>query len=227
MRVLLVEDERKVADALLEGLATEGFDVVHEHTGDGGFYRASTDAFDLLLIDLGLPGRDGIDILKTLRHQGVDTRAIVLTARDSVADRVSGLDAGADDYVVKPFAFAELLARIRAVGRRATPAQVRLKLGDLELDLLTRSVQRAGQPVELTVREFDVLAYLMRHPGEVVSRETIARDVWEERERSTPLDNVIDVHIARLRRKVEQPGSRPLIHTIRGVGFILSEEDEL
>jgi DNA-binding response OmpR family regulator len=224
MRLLLVEDERKVADALLEGLATEGFDVVHEHTGEGGFFRASTDAFDLLLIDLGLPGRDGIDILRALRSQGVGTRAIVLTARDSVADRVSGLDAGADDYVVKPFAFAELLARIRALGRRGAPAQVRLTVADLELDLLTRSALRAGEPVELTVREFDFLAYLMRHAGEVVSRETIARDVWDERERSTPLDNVIDVHIARLRRKVDQAGSRPLIHTVRGVGFTLSEE---
>ena len=224
MRVLLVEDQQKVADALREGLTSEGFAVVHEPTGDEGFYRAATDSFDLILLDLGLPGRDGLDILKTLRRQGNHTCAIVLTARDSVADRVTGLDAGADDYVVKPFAFAELLARIRALMRRGTVPRFRFRIGDLELDLLTRSAVRAGVPIELTAREFEFLTYLMRHSGEVVSRDTIARDVWGERERSAPLDNVIDVHVARLRKKVDPPGMRPLIHTIRGVGFTVGGE---
>jgi DNA-binding response OmpR family regulator len=224
MRVLVVEDELKVANALREGLEGERYDVVVERTGEDAFFRMTTETFDLILLDLGLPGRDGLQILTTLRSKGVKTPVLVLTARDTLQDRVAGLDSGADDYLVKPFAFAELLARIRALMRRGRAAESpRLAVGDLGMDLITRKVTRGGQPVELTVREFELLEYLMRYEGQVVSRETLARDVWKETARTTPLDNVIDVHIARLRRKVDLDRPVRLIHTIRGVGFMLRE----
>jgi two-component system, OmpR family, copper resistance phosphate regulon response regulator CusR len=224
MRVLVVEDELKVANALREGLEGERYDVVVERTGEDAFFRMTTEAFDLILLDLGLPGRDGLQILTTLRSKGVKTPVLVLTARDALQDRVAGLDSGADDYLVKPFAFAELLARIRALMRRGRAAESpRLAVGDLMMDLITRKVTRGGQLVELTVREFELLEYLMRYEGQVVSRETLARDVWKETARTTPLDNVIDVHIARLRRKVDLDRPVRLIHTIRGVGFMLRE----
>jgi len=223
MRVLVVEDEQKVANALREGLTGERYDVVVERTGEDAFFRLNTETFDLILLDLGLPGRDGLQILATLRGKGVKTPVLVLTARDSLQDRVAGLDSGADDYLVKPFAFAELLARIRALLRRGQAEAPRLASGDLTLDLITRKVTRGGQPIELTVREFELLEYLMRFEGQVVSRETLARDVWKETARTTPLDNVIDVHIARLRRKVDADFPVKLIHTVRGVGFMLRE----
>jgi two-component system copper resistance phosphate regulon response regulator CusR len=224
MRILVVEDEQKVANALREGLQGERYDVEVERTGEDAFFRMTTEAFDLILLDLGLPGRDGLQILTTLRSKGVKTPVLVLTARDTLQDRVAGLDSGADDYLVKPFAFAELLARIRALLRRGRAADSpRLGVGDLTMDLITRKVTRAGQPVELTVREFELLEYLMRYHGQVVSRETLARDVWKETARTTPLDNVIDVHIARLRRKVDVEQALKLIHTVRGVGFMLRE----
>jgi two-component system copper resistance phosphate regulon response regulator CusR len=224
MRVLVVEDEMKVANALREGLEGEKFEVVVERTGEGAFFRVNTESFDIILLDLTLPGRDGLEILQALRQRGVKTPVLVLTARDSLQDRVTGLDAGADDYLVKPFAFAELLARIRALVRRGRVAETpRLSVGDLEMDLVTRKVTRSAQAVELTVREFELLEYLLRYHGQVVSRETLARDVWKETARTTPLDNVIDVHIARLRRKVDLDQSIKLIHTVRGVGFMLRE----
>jgi DNA-binding response OmpR family regulator len=224
MRILVVEDEQKVANALREGLEGERYDVIVERTGEDAFFRMTTEAFDLILLDLGLPGRDGLQILTTLRTKGVKTPVLVLTARDTLQDRVAGLDSGADDYLVKPFAFAELLARIRALLRRGRAADSpRLAVGDLRMDLITRKVTRGGQPVELTVREFELLEYLMRCEGQVVSRETLARDVWKETARTTPLDNVIDVHIARLRRKVDLDRPVKLIHTVRGVGFMLRE----
>ena len=224
MRVLVVEDELKVANALLEGLEGERYEVVVERTGEDAFFRMTTEAFDLILLDLGLPGRDGLQILTTLRSKGIKTPVLVLTARDTLQDRVAGLDSGADDYLVKPFAFAELLARIRALMRRGRAAESpRLAVGDLTMDLITRKVTRGGQPVDLTVREFELLEYLMRYEGQVVSRETLARDVWKETARTTPLDNVIDVHIARLRRKVDLDRPLKLIHTVRGVGFLLRE----
>jgi len=224
MRILVVEDEQKVANALREGLEDERYDVVVERTGENAFFRLTTEAFDLILLDLGLPGRDGLEILATLRAKGVKTPVLILTARDTLEDRVAGLDSGADDYLVKPFAFAELLARIRALLRRGRAAESpRLAVGDLTVDLITRKVIRGGSPVELTVREFELLEYLMRYEGQVVSRETLARDVWKETARTTPLDNVIDVHIARLRRKVDVDRPVRLIHTVRGVGFMLRE----
>ena len=224
MRILVVEDEQKVANALREGLEGERYDVAVERTGESAFFRLNTETFDLILLDLTLPGRDGLQILATLREKGVKTPVLVLTARDTLQDRVAGLDAGADDYLIKPFAFAELLARIRALLRRGRAAESpRLVVGDLTMDLITRKVQRGALPVDLTVREFELLEYLMRYEGQVVSRETLARDVWKETARTTPLDNVIDVHIARLRRKVDVERSIRLIHTVRGVGFMLRE----
>jgi DNA-binding response OmpR family regulator len=224
LRVLVVEDEQKVANALEEGLQGEGYDVTVERTGEAAFFRVNTETFDVILLDLGLPGRDGLEILKALRQRGLDTAVLVLTARDSLEDRVLGLDVGADDYLVKPFAFAELLARIRALARRGRSSDSpRVTVSDLDVDLITRRVTRGGRPVELTVREFELLEFLMRHHGQVVSRETLARDVWKETARTTPLDNVIDVHIARLRRKVDFDGVAKLIHTVRGVGFMVRE----
>jgi DNA-binding response OmpR family regulator len=224
VRVLVVEDEQKVANAIREGLEGERYAVVVERTGEDAFFRMTTETFDLILLDLGLPGRDGLQILTTLRSKGIKTPVLVLTARDTLQDRVAGLDSGADDYLVKPFAFAELLARIRALMRRGRAAEApRLAVGDLTMDLITRKVTRGSQPVELTVREFELLEYLMRYEGQVVSRETLARDVWKETARTTPLDNVIDVHIARLRRKVDLERPVKLIHTVRGVGFMLRE----
>lgn len=225
MRLLVVEDEEKVAAALREGLEREGFEVVVEHTGEGAFFRLNTETFDLVILDVMLPGRNGLQILATLRARKVSTPVLMLTARDTLDDRVEGLDRGADDYLVKPFAFAEVLAHVRALLRRGRGASeaVRLSAGDLEMNLVTREVRRGGALVELTVREFELLEYLLRQQGQVVSRESLAREVWKESSRSTTLDNVIDVHIARLRRKIDQERSTRLIQTIRGIGFVLRE----
>ena len=225
MRILVIEDEQKVARALKEGLTHEGYQVDLAFSGEEGFYLLSTTQYDLLLLDLMLPGRDGLEILKSVRKQGMTFPVLVLTARDTVEDRVKGLDSGADDYLVKPFAFAELLARIRVLLRRGRAEQnLRLLLADLEMDLVTRKVKRGGMEIPLTAREFDLLELLLRHQGQIVSREMIAKEVWQEVDRVTPIDNLIDVHIARLRRKIDDPFAKKLIHTIRGVGFVLSEE---
>jgi len=171
-----------------------------------------------------LPGRNGLEILQTLRQRHIETPVLILTARDGIEDRVLGLDLGADDYLVKPFALPELLARIRALLRRGRPSEaLRLKAGDLELDLVARRASRGDRAVELTGREFELLEYLLRHQGHLVSREMLARDVWKEPRRATPLDNVIDVQMARLRRKIDLDGAARLIHTVRGVGFVLRE----
>jgi DNA-binding response OmpR family regulator len=226
VRILIIEDEKKVAKALREGLEAERYEVSVAATGEDGFFLASEGAFDLVLLDLMLPRRDGIDVLATLRKRGVQTPVLVLTARDSIDDRVDGLDAGADDYLVKPFSFAELLARIRALVRRGRSDQaLRLKLADLEVDFVTRKVTRGKGTIALTAREFEVLEYLLRHAEQIVTRGMLARDVWGEGVdsglRATPLDNVIDVTIARLRRKIDDPFERKLLHTVRGVGFLL------
>ncbi len=227
MRILIVEDEHKVARALKEGLEGESYEVSVAHTGEEGFYLITVETFDLIVLDLLLPGRNGLEILQQLRKRGLDTPVLILTAKDAIEDRVTGLDTGADDYLVKPFAFPELLARIRALLRRGRVEQkLKLRTGDLEMDLVGRKACRAGQALDLTGREFELLEYLMRHQGGVVSREMLARDVWKETARHTPIDNVIDVHIARLRRKVDDPFETKLVHTIRGVGFTLREVGE-
>jgi two-component system copper resistance phosphate regulon response regulator CusR len=222
VRILIVEDELKVANALKQGLEGEHYDVAMATTGEEAFFQVSTAKFDLILLDWMLPGRDGIQVLTTIRKRGLETPVLLLTARDALDDRVHGLNSGADDYLVKPFAFAELLARIRALLRRGrTKETLRLSVGDLDMDLVSRKVVRSGQNVELTVREFELLEYLMRHENQVVPRDTLARDVWKEPTRGTPLNNVIDVHIARLRRKVDSDQATKLIHTVRGIGFML------
>lgn len=224
MKILLVEDEVKVARAVEEGLRAEHYDVGVAHTGEDGFFRASTEHFDLCILDVMLPGRSGIEILKALRQAGNQTPVLILTARDAVEDRVVGLDGGADDYLIKPFAFAELLARIRALLRRGRPDQaLRLRLADLEVDCITRAVTRAGHEIQLTAKEYDLLEYLMRHQRHIVSRNMLAQDVWKIGERATPLDNVIDVHIAHLRRKLDDGHNLKLLRTVRGVGFVLED----
>lgn len=223
MRILIIEDEMKVARALSHGLERESYDVVVASNGEEGFYRASSEIFDLIILDVMLPGRDGFEILTALRRAGALLPILVLTAKDAIEDRVAGLDGGADDYLVKPFAFPELLARVRVLLRRARPGVLRLRLGDLELDVAMRKVTRAGLPLDLRAREFELLEYLLRHQGQLVSREMLARDVWKALHRGTPLDNVIDVHIARVRRKVDSDFPVKLIHTVRGVGFVLRE----
>lgn len=225
MRLLVIEDEPKVGHALLEGLQAEGYEVVLAETGEEGFFLASNRAFDLIVLDVMLPGRDGLEVLAALRKQNMAAQVLILTAKDAIEDRVAGLDTGADDYLVKPFAFPELSARIRALLRRGKPEPVALlRIGTLEIDPVTRTVLREGLRLELTVREFELLEFLARNKGRVVSREMLARDVWKEPGRATPLDNVIDVHVARLRKKLDDPFEGKLLHTVRGVGFILSEE---
>ena len=224
MRILVVEDERKLAQVISSALQADRYDVVVGGTGEDGFCRANAQQFDLVLLDLMLPGRSGLEILQTLRERRIETPVLILTARDGIDDRVRGLDLGADDYLIKPFALPELLARIRALLRRGRPSEtLRLNAADLHLDLVSRRVMRGERAVELTNREFDLLEYLMRHQGHFVTREMLARDVWKEPRRATPIDNVIDVQMARLRRKVDPDGAGRLIHTVRGVGFVLRE----
>jgi len=225
VRLIIIEDDEKTSGALQAGLEQEGFSVATAKTGEDGFFLLNTESFDLLVLDWMLPGRSGLEILKTLRARGVHMPVLLLTARDAVDDRVQGLESGADDYLVKPFAFAELVARIRTLLRRAAPAEpLKKTFGDLLVDLEARRASRAGKPVELTPREFDLLVYLLRQPGQVVTREMLARDVWNETNRVTPLDNVIDVHVAHLRKKLDDGHAAKLLHTVRGVGFVLREE---
>ena len=225
MRILVIEDEQKLGKALQEGLQAEQYGVALAYTGEEGFYLVQTEAFDLVILDVMLPGRNGFEILTTMRQHGLKTPVLMLTARDAIEDRVRGLDTGADDYLLKPFAFSELLARIRALCRRGVPeTSPRLRIADLEVDIVGRSVTRGGQMLELTAREIELLEYLLRHQGHVVSREMLTREVWKEGNRHTPLDNVIDVHVARLRRKVDDQFDQKLVHTVRGVGFVVREE---
>jgi len=225
VNILVIEDEKKIALALKKGLESERYGVEIALTGEEGFFRLCSRAFDLIILDLMLPGRDGTEILRTLRKTDARTPVLILTAKDALEDKILGLDLGADDYLVKPFAFPELTARIRALLRRGRgDERTKLGLADLEMDLLKRTVLRAKQAIPLTPKEFELLEYLMLNQGHVVTRDMLARDVWKETVRATPLDNVIDVHVGRLRKKVDEPFSPRLLHTIRGVGFILTEK---
>jgi two-component system OmpR family response regulator len=223
MRVLVVEDNADMGVYLKQGLSEQGFAVDLVADGRAGFEYASTGVYDLLIIDRMLPGQDGLVVLQRLRTKGVSAPAIFLTAKSAVNDRVAGLDAGADDYLVKPFSFAELMARIRVVLRRGSdPLPAVLRVADLTLDPMAHTVERAGQRIDLSSKQFALLHYLMRHAGQVVSRTMIQEHVWSYD--FDGLTNVVDVHINRLRNKIDRGFDLPLIHTLRGVGYVLRED---
>jgi len=222
MRVLLVEDEARIADFVSKGLSEDGYAVDVAHDGEEALGWVDVAEFDVVILDVMLPLRDGIEVCRELRKRGVQTPVLMLTARDAIEDRVLGLDSGADDYLVKPFAFAELLARLRALARRERSALgARLEVGDLILDTTTREVSRQGQFMTLTSKEYALLEYLMRHPNQVLTRTTIAEHVWNyDFDNAT---NVIDVHIRNLRRKIDDPFPDKLIRTVRGAGYRISD----
>jgi two-component system, OmpR family, response regulator len=220
VRVLVVEDEVKMVRAVRRGLEQEGYAVDSASDGDEGLYLATENAYDAIVLDVMLPGIDGFEVCRRLRAEQRWAPVLMLTARDTVADRIEGLDVGADDYLVKPFAFGELLARVRALIRRgAVERPVVLRAGDVILDPAAHAVTRSGRQVELSAREFALLEFLMRHPGEVVSRTVILEHVWDYS--YDGLSNVVDVYVGYLRRKLEQPFGRTLIRTVRGVGYVL------
>lgn len=220
MRILVVEDEAKMSGFIKRGLEEEGAAVDVSSDGQDGLFRASSGNYDLIVLDITLPGIDGLDVCRKLREGHLSTPILLLTARDSVEMKVRGLDSGADDYLTKPFAFAELLARIRALRRRdRSEVSLRLQIGDLVLDPLTRRVTRANQPITLTSKEFALLECFMRHPDQVLSRTVLSEKVWDET--FDALTNVIDVYINYLRNKVDRNFSPKLIHTVRGAGYVL------
>jgi two-component system copper resistance phosphate regulon response regulator CusR len=222
MKILIVEDESKTATYLKKGLEENGFVADIAARGDDGGHLAATAAYELVILDVMLPGRDGWSILADLRQRGISTPVLFLTARDAVHDRVKGLELGADDYLVKPFAFSELLARVRSILRRGPVRQAPLLCSaDIEVDLARHRASRAGRALELTPKEFQLLSLLMRHAGEVLSRTLIAEQVWDINFDSD--SNVVEVHMRRLRSKVDDPFERKLIHTVRGVGYVLDD----
>jgi DNA-binding response OmpR family regulator len=224
MRVLIVEDERKIATYVKRGLEEQGYAVDLAYTGQEALDWADVVEFDLIILDILLPEQNGIEVCNELRGRGVQTPVLMLTARDTIQDRVVGLDAGADDYLVKPFAMRELLARLRALSRRApdVPRAAVLRIADLELDTRTHKARRGGQSIELTAKEYALLECLMRHPEQVLTREAIADHVWSYD--STHESNIVDVYIRNLRRKLDDPFETRLIHTIRGSGYRISAE---
>ena len=220
MRILVIEDEQKTAAFLAKGLREAGFDVDLAGDGESGLELARKKKFDLLIVDVMLPNKDGWEVVAELRRDGIRTPILFLTARDSVRDRVKGLELGADDYLVKPFAFSELLARIRSLLRRApVRPQERLQIDDLELDLKRHKAVRSGAKLNLTPKEFKLLEHLVRSAGEVVSRAEIAEHVWDIGFKTDT--NVVDVVVRRLRAKIDDPFKKKLVHTIRGIGYVL------
>ena len=222
-RVLVIEDERKVLRSLERGLQAEGYEVVTATNGDDGYKRATSESFGCMILDLMLPGRDGLHLLADMRKAGKTIPVIILTARDTIEDRVIGLDAGADDYLVKPFAFAELLARLRVLLRRdRSDRETVIRAANLELDLVDRIVRRDGEEIPLSHREFDLLVYLVKHKNTIVTRDMLGKDVWKEP--NYALTNVIDTYMSLLRKKLEKPDAEPLIQTLRGLGYRLRDE---
>jgi len=224
LRVLIIEDDREAAQFLVKGLTESGYVVDHAEDGPKGLMLATSRSYDVMVVDRMLPGLEGLSIIETLRKNEIQTPALVLSGKSSVSDRVAGLKAGADDYLTKPFAFAELLARLEALGRRGqlSTEETTLQVSDLEMDLVKHKVTRAGQPIELQPREFRVLEYLMRRAGRVVTRTMLLEGVWDYN--FDPQTNVIDVHISRLRQKIDKNFDKPLLHTVRGAGYRLGED---
>jgi len=225
MHVLLIEDERKVASFIQRGLEAERYSVDVEYDGEAGLTRLGDGSYDLVILDVNLPKRDGLTVLREIRHRQLSIPVLLLTARDTIADKVTGLDQGADDYLTKPFAFEELLARVRVLLRRGTPAAaVALQsIADLRLDPISRQVTRAGKRLELTAKEFALLEFFLRHPGRVLSRALIAQHVW-----GVDFDtftNVIDVYVNYLRKKIDADFEPKLLHTVRGAGYVLKAPD--
>jgi two-component system OmpR family response regulator len=221
MKLLVVEDDRETAAYLVKGLGESGYTVDHSGDGRDGLFLATSGRYDALVVDRMLPGMDGLALVGALRAAGIHTPALILSALGSVDDRVKGLRAGGDDYLVKPFAFSELLARLEALLRRgaSAPATTRLRVADLDLDLLTRTVRRGGKTIDLLPREFQLLECLMRNAGHVVTRTMLLENVWDYH--FDPQTNVIDVHVSRLRQKIDKNFEHPLLHTVRGAGYCL------
>ena len=224
MRLLLIEDDPQVSTYLIKGLKEAGYSVDHADNGSDALFLATSESYDAMVMDRMLPGMDGLAIIRSVRGTGSKTPILVLSALGEVDDRVEGLRAGGDDYLVKPFAFSELLARLEALLRRAANAassETTLRVADLEMDLLARTVRRAGQPIELQPREFRILEYLMRHAGQAVTRTMLLEHVWDYH--FDPQTNVIDVHISRLRGKIDKGFEKPLLHTVRGAGYMIHD----
>lgn len=224
MHILVIEDDAATADYLVKGLTESGYVVDHAAEGRDGLFMALSQNYDAMIVDRMLPGLDGLSIVQTLRAQQKGTPVLILSALAQVDDRVKGLRAGGDDYLTKPYAFSELLARLEAILRRGANETVvqRLKVADLEMDLLSRTVRRAGKGIDLQPREFKLLEYLMRHAGQVVTRTMLLEGVWDYH--FDPQTNVIDVHVSRLRQKIDRGFDRPLLHTVRGAGYSLRAE---
>jgi DNA-binding response OmpR family regulator len=224
MKILLIEDDARTAGALRSGLKEEGYVVDVAGSGEEGEELADVNTYHVIILDWYLPGKDGLTVCRDLRRAGIGAPILMLTARDALADRVAGLDTGVDDYMTKPFAFAELLARLRALLRRgASPRPSVLMFEDLRLDPATHRVRRGDRPVQLTIKEYQILELLMRRPGEVVWRAEVEEAVWAEATEVT--SNAVDVHISHLRRKIDRPGEPRLLHTVRGRGYLLGQMD--
>ncbi|MFY9301913.1 MAG: two-component system response regulator RppA [Atribacterales bacterium] len=222
MRILVVEDEKRLAEVIKKGLVEEGYSVDVAYDGAEGQYMAESASYDLVILDIMLPKKDGVTICQELRIRGINTPILMLTAKDSVEDRVKGLDSGADDYLVKPFAFSELVARVRALLRREALSKAsKLQVGNLVMDTLTREVWRGDKKIELTAKEYAILEYFMRHPNMVVTRTMLMEKVWDYDFEG--ISNVIDVYIRRLRLKLDEEGAESIIETVRGAGYRLRE----
>jgi two-component system OmpR family response regulator len=226
MRLLLVEDDKKIASFVRKGFESAGFAVDHAEDGEEGLHLAVTEPYDAAIIDLMLPKLDGLTLINRLRKENINTPVIILSAKGSIDDRVKGLQTGSDDYLTKPFAFSELLARVQALVRRATGTSepTTLSLGDLTMNLITREVSRAGRKIELQPREFSLLDYLMRNAGKVVSKTMIMEHVWDYH--FDPQTNVVEARVSRLRDKIDRDFGDKLIHTVRGVGYVLKEASD-
>ncbi len=220
MKILLVEDDKQTADYIAKGLRQHGHVVDQVDNGRDGLYMATGEPYDVMIVDRNLPKMDGLSLVKAARSSGTRTPVLFLTTMGGVDDRVAGLEAGADDYLVKPFAFAELLARVGALARRPPiVAQTKLQVGDLEVDLLARTATRAGKRLDLLAQEFKILEYLMRHAGEIVTRTMLLEKVWDFH--FDPKTNIVETHISRLRSKIDKGFDRPLLHTVRGAGYVI------